>query len=347
MPPTQSPVGHPQRATLRHIAERAQVSAMTVSRALANRPRVAAATRRRILRLADELGYRPDPEISKLMHHLRSRVRPRFQSVICGLTTRPAGREHPYFLALLAGAMRQAERRGYGFLLWRTTAKRADWAGLHGMLRARGVQGVLLLPQREPVDLTGLLRWESFSVVSATASVLAPQFPRVNPHHFGNALLLCRRLAALGYRRPGLITTQEHDQRVGHHFAAACTWHGLNEAPELVRPLILREESREAVARWFQRERPDVIVATEEKRLRQYARWLGLRIPGPIGLASTNVQPGSTLGWTGIDERPEEIGVAAVEVLAGLIERRVHGIPEAPTTTLLPGSWVRGRTCRR
>ena len=44
---------------------------MTVSRALGGRGRIAEETRAEIRAIAERLGYRPDPEVAKLMHHLR------------------------------------------------------------------------------------------------------------------------------------------------------------------------------------------------------------------------------------------------------------------------------------
>ncbi len=335
-----------QPVTLRQIAVRAKASVMTVSRALGNRARVAASTRERVLRIAEALGYRPDPEINKLMHHLRSQRRRRFQSVICGLSTRTAEMDEPYFLAVVAGAKRQAESRGYGFMLMRIESDPVRWAGLHRSLRARGVQGVLLLPQREPIDLRGLLDWREFSVVAATSSVLAPEVNSVTPHHFANALLLCRQLAGLGYRRPGLVINTEHDRRVEHLFDAAFTWHGAREVPERVPPLLCDAISRQRLIAWWRRERPDVLVATEEGLLPKYARWLGPKARDSVGLASTNVRGLGELEPTGIDERPAEIGAAAVNLLASMIERRERGLPVSPTTTLLPGIWCPGRTVR-
>lgn len=64
----------PPQPTLRDIAKRAGVSAMTVSRALGRRAGIASATRDRIVKIAVKLGDRPDPEIAKLVHHVRSRT---------------------------------------------------------------------------------------------------------------------------------------------------------------------------------------------------------------------------------------------------------------------------------
>ncbi len=45
----------------------------------------------------------------------------------------------------------------------------------------------------------------------------------------------------------------------------------------------------------------------------------------------------------GIDQRPERIDIAAIEVLAGMINRGEKGIPDLPNSTLIDGQWVRGR----
>src|SRR5580692_4026836 len=69
------------RPSMRDIAELAGVSAMTVSKALRNSPKIARRTRERILKIAGRVGYRPDPELTKLMNHLRSRTKPVFQGL--------------------------------------------------------------------------------------------------------------------------------------------------------------------------------------------------------------------------------------------------------------------------
>ncbi len=349
MPPSPAPVPAPsdRPATLRQIAERAGVSQMTVSRALADRPRVAKATRAKILRIAQSLGYRPDPELAKLMHYLRRGVRPQFQSTLCGLTNWPTDPKPPYFRALLAGAEAQAARRGYGFTVMALDADAAPGAGLTRVLRSRGVEGVLLLPQQPPRDLGAILDWREFSAVAASVSVLGPDVNRVAPHHFANTLRLCRELAALGYRRIGLVIEQGHEVRVSHGFSAAVGSHGSRAPAEPVTPLVYAGELGAVLAPWFRRERPDAIVATSEAEARACARLLGLKIPGPVAFASTNldVEPGAGPAIGGIDERPAEIGAITVDVLAGMVERRVRGLPAAATSTLVAGTWRRGRSC--
>lgn len=351
MKPVSSPSDAPQpSATVRQIARAAGVSLMTVSRALRNQPRVAEATRRKVVKIAERLGYRPDPEIAKLMHHLRRKVRPQFKSVLCGLTNWPGATKPAYFQALLAGVERQARERGYGFNVLRFTAEGRSGERLQRMLRSQGVQGVLLLPQSPPSDLATLLDWREFSVAAASLSVLGPDVNRVAPHHFDNTMRLCRELAALGYRRIGLVIDAEQDARAKRGFSAALLAFGRHEAAEAVEPLVWDGALADALAPWFRRERPDVVVATSESLVRDCARILKRKIPGPVGFASTNIAAAGAredeeVEIAGIEELPEEIGAIAVDLLAGMVERRVRGLPVSPAATLLAGRWRAGLSC--
>jgi LacI family transcriptional regulator len=334
-------------ATVRRIAKLAGVSSMTVSRALGNRPRVSEETRRNVLKIAQRLGYRPDPEITKLMHHMRRRVRPQFQSVICGITNWPTEAKPAYFEALLEGAARQARERGYGFSVVRFATEAGGSARLQRELRTRGVQGLLLLPQRAPQDLRELLDWREFSTVAASVSVVGPEVNRASPHHFANTLQLCRELTRLGYRRIGLVIDGGQDSRVNHGFSAAVVSHGRNGAGDSVAPLVVTGDLSEKLAPWFKCERPDAIVTSDERGARECARLLKFKIPGSVGFACTSVQTSDETAplMAGIDEQPAEIGVISVDLLAGMVERRVRGLPAAPTSTLLAGRWCAGLSC--
>lgn len=332
-----NPAPHP---SLRHVAEAAGVSQMTVSRALGGRGRIAEGTRAAIVAIAERLGYRPDSEVAKLMHHLRVRKRRRFQSVMVGLTTRRPDAQEWYFQALGAGAAARAAGRGYGFEVVHVSPTGKNWAVVKRTLQGRGVEGVLLLPSQAPVDLSGVLDWGNFSIVSTSASVTGPIAHRVSPHHFDNALLLCRNLAHGGSRRIGLVISADHDVRSGHGFTAAVLWHGANEAAHAVRPLVVREGGSAELRRWFAREAPDAIIANELSSVRDCARSLGLKVGGPVRFAVTSLMEEKHEGVSGIDERPGAIGGAAAEMLAGMVERRERGRPESPNAMLLNGRWV-------
>jgi DNA-binding LacI/PurR family transcriptional regulator len=326
--------------TLRLLAQAAGVSQMTVSRALSGRGRVAADTRSRITALASKHGYRPDPEVSKLMHHLRTRRTRRFQSVVVGLTSRRPDDREPYFQSLVAGARAQLSSSGYGFEVLQISLDGKGPVGLERILRARGIEGVLVLPQKSPVDLTGLLPWRDFVVVAASASAVVPGAHRVTPDHFANTVLLCRKLTADGRRRIGLVIDADHDRRTNHGFSAAVTWHGLNEAGHFVPPLVTAGTSSVALLKWFNRERPDTIVTNEFASAQACARLLRRSLSGSVRFVVTSRTTPAKAELSGIDERPAAIGAAAVDLLTAMIERRARHDSSTQVSTLLAGRWV-------
>ena len=66
------------------IAAKAGLSGAAVSLALRDHPSIPPATRTRIKRLADQLGYRVDPNVSRLMAYLRQRPQARATGIIRG-----------------------------------------------------------------------------------------------------------------------------------------------------------------------------------------------------------------------------------------------------------------------
>src|SRR4051812_38762740 len=280
------------RASLRAIAELAGVSAMTVSKALRNLPKVSRQTRARVVRIAAKIGYRPDPEVAKLMVHLRRGSRALFQSLICAITDRPAEVAHPYNNELVAGAQRQAANRGYGFSLLRFDADPVRRRQLRRVVWARGAQGVLLLPLREPFDLADLLPWGDLSAIAVTLSILGPSVHRAIPNHFANTLTLCRPLAERGYRRVGLVIDADQELRVNHAFSAAVIRHNLQGNSVAVPPFIYGRLDPAMLRAWYRRGRAGAVIATAGSFFPQDARPLPPAPPRPGGVVGPKTPTG-------------------------------------------------------
>lgn len=334
----------PERhVTTRDIAALAKVSPMTVSLALRAHPKIPVETRTRIVTLARSLGYRPDPKMAQLMSHLRLRRKPRFRSTICALHSGALARQS-YQNIVIQSARRQAEALGYGFRLIDISASGPNPKALGRSLHYQGVEGVLFPPSIPTGDFRELMEWSCFSVVAATYGVLAPEFHRVVPHQFGNTLLLCRRLTELGYRRIGLVLRQSQDLRVHHGFSGAVTWQNAFGGTEQVTPLIHPGDVPTAVTPWFEREQPDVIIAGGPGDCDAIRHQLGARRCRGVGFAVTACL--TRRQFSGIDEQPEVIGAAAIDLLHAKIVANEKGIPSHPTTTMVIGRFNPGRTTR-
>lgn len=336
------------RPTLRSLAAEAGVSPMTVSLALRNSRDVSAATRQRLQRLAAARGYRPDPTIAKLMNHLRVRAPLRFQASICGLTQGWAGTDlgPDNFLARLTQGLRtRAAALGYAFSLLELDDYPTS-AQLQRVLVSRGIEGVVLLPLRQPHDLTRRLDWGAFSTVAVTPSVIAPRFHAVMPNHFDNMVRACGELTRAGCRRIGLAITREWDERVNHRWAGGMAWQNQFGGVEAVAPLVVARAgpnlTMAELSAWLACERPDAVIC---ETLDRGAVSEAIRaLPAALRpLVATLNWPGPP-ATVGVDQQVERIGEVAIEVLAGMMGRGEKGVPARPNTTMIEGEWRTGTT---
>lgn len=339
------------RPTLRSLAARAGVSAMTVSLALRNSREVSAATRRRIHRLAAETGYRPDPTVARLMHHLRTRRTARLKANIAGLIEvwSPQQRQATDYIARLqAGLERRAQELGYAF----STCDLGTFETreqLQRVLLSRGVEGLVVLPLRHNADLADRLDWSQFSAVSATPTLISPRLHSVMPNHYDNMLTACHALQAAGFRRIGLAISREWNQRVKFRWSGGVAWQNEFGETQRVRPLITDapgpDLDPQEFARWLRRERPDVVITDVLVRAAVASALTALPARARPKVVSMN---GPDLACdASMDQRPEQIGAAAIELLTGLLLRGERGLPELPHTTIIDGRWIGGRIAVR
>jgi DNA-binding LacI/PurR family transcriptional regulator len=327
------------RPTMRTIAARAGVSAMTVSRALRNSPKITAPVRERIQQIALELDYRPDPTVTKLMNHLRMREKPHFASTIAAITSIPLEIEPSFLLRARESARERASQLGFGWEVFRVADPERFNRTLQRTLLNRGIEGVMLLQMAVPSKVDALLDWSRFAAVAASPSVLSPTFPRVLANYFTNARLLCNELAALGCSRIAFVGPESFCLRTRDAFVATATWQSVSAGVPPARPLIYRgaRPKESALRSWFQRERPDAVIAHTMDAMKWIERNLQLR-RRKVTLACTNVDPDT--GCMGIDEQHNLIGRKAVDVLTSMIFRHERNLQIDTTHTLVDGRWV-------
>jgi LacI family transcriptional regulator len=69
---------------------------------------------------------------------------------------------------------------------------------------------------------------------------------------------------------------------------------------------------------------------------------MGIRIPEDLGVAPLERYP----GYAGLDQKPEKVGAAAIDLIVGLIQRNETGLPADPKVVMVEGSWVEGPSVR-
>lgn len=337
-----------RRVTQLDVARKAGVHRATVSMVFRNHPNIPAETRARIRRIADELGYHPDPMLSALAAY-RSRCQPAaFHGTLAWLVNSTDGydwRTRPHFVDYHAGARARAEQHGYRVELFDLHAPGLTSQRVASILRARNITGILLCPQPH-AEMTVDFPWSDFSAVTFGYSLARPQLHTVAATQYRAMLQTVQELHAVGYRRIGLCLDRVHDNRTGHHYLAgylAGTYlTGQRGAP---RVLDADYGAVDAVRRWLARTKPDAVVTGNYQFLR-VLQSLGISVPADLGVACP-VLPSPDTRLAGVVENSLRIGSVAVDYLVAMMNRGERGIPPSADRVHVEGRWIPGRTLRR
>ena len=131
--------------TIKDIAKIVGVSYSTVSRALNDLPGTNPETKRKVLAVANELGYQPNAIARSLVTNKSSTL----AMVVPDLT-------NPYFTTILQAAEREAEESGYQFLICETMWRRDKEKKELKVLYEKRVDGIIIYPanslSEEPID---------------------------------------------------------------------------------------------------------------------------------------------------------------------------------------------------
>lgn len=179
-------------ATLRDVAERARVHPSTVSRALNGDTRalVNQATVRRILKVADELGYQPN----SLARSLKTNRTMTIGMLIPDLT-------NPVFPPIVRGIEDGLADDGYTLVLANTDGDPAKERRLVEVMRGRKVDGLLLATALREYSLLDELVAARLPVVLVNRTSEQPSVPSVTPDDHAGMGLAVRHLVSLGHTR--------------------------------------------------------------------------------------------------------------------------------------------------
>ncbi|EIP99918.1 transcriptional regulator [Opitutaceae bacterium TAV1] len=350
-PPSSSrPAAVRPRVSLKDVAAVAGVTRMTVSLALRNHPSIPPATRERIRIHATQLGYLPDPEVARVMGEIRARRRSHRPTTIAWITAhehRYGWKNHPTHLAYHNGAMRRAEECGYHLEEFWLREQGMAARRLGNVIRNRGINGVIVSPFPWAQPLFDGFPWEFFSAVAIGYSMIRPPLCRACNHQFQSMQLLVAELHRRGYRRIGFAMEEDQNNRVRHN------WRGgfMSDAAPLpgwpVVPFLLHADwTRERFRKWLEAEKPDVVV-TAGPEVERWLAELGLRTPRDIGLANVDLVPVmAERRITGINQNSPQVGAAGVDLLISLMNSNERGIPRVPRIQMVEGEFVQGKTTR-
>jgi LacI family transcriptional regulator/LacI family repressor for deo operon, udp, cdd, tsx, nupC, and nupG len=336
-----------RRITQQDVARKAGVHRATVSMVFRGHPNIPAGTRERILRIAAELGYEPDPMLSALAAY-RNRHRPAgFHGTLAWLVNSAFDYDwqlRPHFVGYHEGARVRALRHGYRMDVFDLNQPGLSPERAASILRARNITGILLCPQPRSAT-TFVFPWQHFSAVTFGYSLSNPRLHTVAATQYRAMIQVVQEVRRLGYRRLGLVLHDEHDRRTDHnYFAGFLVGQRLaGGGPELP-PLGASYDDVEAVRAWLKAHSPDAVITCNYQFLDTLTR-LGIRVPRDLGVACP-VLPTIDARMSGVAENNQRIGAVAVDFLVAMIQRGERGVPESAERIHVEGCWVPGRTLR-
>jgi DNA-binding LacI/PurR family transcriptional regulator len=337
------------------IARALGIARSTVSRALRGNPRIPAAHRETILAKARAMGYRPNPMATALSSQRQARGRQTFQSTLAWINAwrDPAQlRGYQLFDLYWQGAQKAAERMGFHLEEFRLDAG-MTLDRLGGILKARGICGILMPPVGDcPFDWEHF-DWQDFSAVRLYRGEEHETLLHcVVSDQLHNTLLAFDRMQAAGYRRIGFVGSRWRTRLFGAGYYWAQHSIPNREAqrrktfPSQLPPLLFaktdppfEEANGRAFLKWLKQCKPDAIL-TEAPGVPDWLAQAGIQVPEDIGLATLNLHDSPLRA--GIDQNPEEIGRVAVLVLNSLINDYDRGIPPIHREIAIKGTWVDG-----
>lgn len=332
--------------SLGDIAREAGISRMSVSLALRNRPEISARTRKRVMAIANKLGYSPDARLAMRMQGVRdTKTRERLPIAWLDLNNAKGQWRLKCNQPYLTGAREQCERRGFELQEFWLREPGMNARRLSQILYHRGIQGLIVAPPAH-LGLTHLkLDWKNFAAATFEKSLIAPSLQRVAQDHYYNVMLALKHVKRFGYKRIGVVVQEQADNRSYHALQAAVTYF-LSKLPRSSRipPLlhIYADMPGREFQKWLLKYRPDVILG-QHSLIPRWVEATGLRVPEDIGVVHLALDD-DCLDWAGVSALKHEIGAATANIVISLLQNNELGPPKVPTDTLVQGLWQNGKT---
>ncbi len=343
--------------TFRDIAAKAGYSVASVSLALRDDPRITEPVKERIRKVAEEMGYRPNPLLSAYQASVRSQKTTRFQAVLGWINDWPDENawQRSYMKPLIDGARERGSALGYKIdEIWMPTHEDADMASnfmrWERILSARGIHGVILPYLYSHYHY--VLPWKNFSVVcigkhhsliEESTTHIPENFEHhlVSPDYAFNIRLAVTKLRDAGCRRIGLVIGPFVDAETDHSYSAHYSWFWL-KWPTKERIPILFSDEKDVVKTWAKKHRPDAVICAHSEIPVALAE-AGFKIPEQTRVVHLNFGP-DVPEMSGVDPRRTLISAASVDILTAHLQRNERGVPPYAKEVLIEGTWVEGKT---
>jgi LacI family transcriptional regulator len=325
--------------TIRDVARLADVSIGTASKALNAGGRMSLETREKVMRVAREIGYRPN-DLAQSLHRAKSRT-------IGIISNDSFGRfSFPIVEAL---EERLAEAGIAVFMCNATDDPERERQHLDQLLGKR-IDGLVVTARRADKRTAIGPVAHSLPVIYVFSQADDPRALSLLPDDEGGAVLAVAHLASLGRKRIAHVTGPEHFEAVRlrrNGYRSALAEAGLPEIDGFYLPGVWSEAwGREAVAGLLGPQRPDAIFCGNDQIARGVSdtlREMGLAVPTDVAIVGFDNWDVMALGarpqLTSIDMNLKALGREAADSLLEMIAgKTLSGVRRRPCSLVVRAS---------
>lgn len=311
---------------------------------------VSVETREQVRKAAEQIGYKPNPQIARLMSLVRKAKGRRLSAVIGVIRDDlPDDELHEgaYQYVQIADIRARAAQHGYRadeFFLGRNGLMPGR---LGGILKARGVEGIIVSPQSSQI-IGAHLDYSPFAASTFGYGLPLPALHRASTNMMQGILTAADMLEHRGYQRIGIAVTRWIDARADHTYSGALLHYQQKlpagrRVPFLYVPDNFANGAKPFYA-WMKKHRPDAVISFDAY-VPEWLTQLGLSVPDDVGLVVHDWTERMT-GFAGIHHRRSHVAAAAVDLVATQLTQNEKGIPEVPRQILIPPAWIDGPSIR-
>ena len=336
--PDLRPRGSPP--TIRDVARLAEVSIGTASKAINANGRLSLETREKVLRVARELGYRPN-DLAQSLHRARSRT-------VGILSNDSFGR---FTFPIVEALEDRLADEGVAVFMCNATDDPARERRHLDQLLGKRIDGLVVTARRSDKRPSVAGHVRDLPVIYVFAQADDPNALSLLPDDEGGARLAVEHLIKLGRNRIAHLTGPAHFEAVAlrhRGYSAALAAAGLPELPGFFRNGKWTEASgREAVATLFDGvpadRRPDALFCGNDMIARgavDALREHGIRVPGDVAVVGFDnwdvMVAGAQPPLTSVDMNLKALGREAGERLVAMIHgTRMSGVHRLPCTLVV------------
>lgn len=334
------------KATIKEVAQKANVSPSTVSRVIADSPRISEETKTKVREVMKELGYHPNAIARSLVNRSTNTI-----GVIMPKSAH-LSLANPFFPEALRGISTSANEHGFYVLLSIEENENEKHNSIENIVRAGMVDGMVMLYSKLEDKTFNMLRDYQFPFVLVGKPVNGNRVNYVDNDNVYAAYEAASYLLEKGRKNIAMITgpldlVVSLDRLAGYKNALEA--HGIAYRGELTRSVeFSRENGYRAIENIFKDGiQPDGVLATDDLLAlgaMNAIKDAGFKIPEDIAMISFNNIPTAeflTPSLSSVDIHPFDLGYEATELLFKSLGNK-NALPQA---RIIPTQLIIRQSC--